>query len=183
MDVTTETDTDLVLRSAMGDREALSKVFDRYAATVTRYAWAIASSRQDVEEIVQDTFITFWTKSGTFQLADESLLPWLLVVCRNHSLNSVRKAARARSDALPDELAAPEHEAEAERDARDRLRWVRDEIAALAPIDRRVCELCLLDGRSYAEAAEILGISVGAVTQRVSRSRNRLKKAVTHDEL
>ncbi|KQQ28529.1 RNA polymerase sigma factor [Frondihabitans sp. Leaf304] len=177
MNPITESDTNLALRVALRDKDALAEVIDRHAATLTRYAWAIASSRQDVEEIVQDTFITLWSKAGSFQLAHESLLPWLLVVCRNHSLNSVRKAARSRVDALPDELPIREDEAL----ARERLRWVRDEIDTLAPIDKRVCELCLLEGRSYAEAAEMLGLSVGAITQRVLRSRNRLKKAVTPD--
>jgi RNA polymerase sigma-70 factor (ECF subfamily) len=46
-----------------------------------------------------------------------------------------------------------------------------------------VCELCLVDGLPYGEAAEQLGLSVGAVKQRVSRSRARLKKAVTLDEV
>ncbi|WNY35422.1 RNA polymerase sigma factor [Curtobacterium aurantiacum] len=45
-----------------------------------------------------------------------------------------------------------------------------------------MCELCLLEGHSYAEAAELLGLTVGAVTQRVSRNRRRLKKVVMHDE-
>lgn len=174
-------DNDLALLVALGDKDALAAVMDRYAATVTRYAWAIALTKQDVEEVVQDTFLTLWSKAGSFQLADESLLPWLLVVCRNHSLNNVRRSARSRTSELPDELADELPAREEEARARERLRWVRDEIDALAPIDRRVCELCLLEGRSYAEAAQILGISVGAVTQRVLRSRNRLKKAVTTD--
>lgn len=72
------------------------------------------------------------------------------------------------------------HEAES---ARDDLRWVLDEIERLEPIDRSVCELCLVDGVPYAEAAKQLGLSVGAVKQRVSRSRARLKKAVTLDEI
>jgi len=177
MNTVTNNDDTLVRRLATGDREAFSDLFDRYAATVTRYAWAIASSRQDVEEVVQDTFVTLWSKAGSFTLPDESVLPWLLVVCRNHALNTGRKAARARADELPEELPA---RADAET-ARERLRWVRDEIDSLAPLDRQVCELCLLEGRSYSEAAELLGISVGAVTQRVSRSRNRLRKAVTRD--
>ncbi|MDY1005881.1 sigma-70 family RNA polymerase sigma factor [Curtobacterium sp. CFBP9011] len=59
---------------------------------------------------------------------------------------------------------------------------IRDEIDTLPPLDRRICELCLIEGHSYTEAATMLGLSVGAVTQRVSRSRARLKKAVMHDE-
>ncbi len=59
---------------------------------------------------------------------------------------------------------------------------IRDEIDTLPPLDRRICELCLIEGHSYTEAATMLGLSVGAVTQRVSCSRARLKKAVMHDE-
>ncbi|WNY33970.1 sigma-70 family RNA polymerase sigma factor [Curtobacterium flaccumfaciens] len=99
-------------------------------------------------------------------------------MCRNHAANLRRQQRRHEGVDLPDELAAPEQD----DDARERLRWVRAEIDALAPLDRQVCELCLIEGRSYAEAAELLGMSVGAVTQRVWRSRARIKKAVTNDE-
>ncbi|PYY48794.1 MULTISPECIES: RNA polymerase sigma factor [unclassified Curtobacterium] len=178
MDDDTEADAALARRLADGDRTALADAFDRFAPTLTRYAWALADSRQDVEELVQDTFLTLWQKAAGLDLATSALLPWLLVVCRNHARNQARRSAKNRGDELPEELAA--HPGADE--ARERLRWVRDEIAALAPIDRRICELCLLEGHSYAEAAQILGLSVGAVTQRVSRSRARLKKAVMHDE-
>jgi RNA polymerase sigma-70 factor (ECF subfamily) len=180
VDVTTGTDTDeaIVRAMARGDKSALARAFDRYAATLTRYAWALVDDRQDVEEIVQDAFLTLWQRAETLELPADTMLPWLLVVCRNHAFNTGRKQARRRADELPEQLAAPEDHAE----ARERLRWVRDEIAALPETDRRICELCLLEGHSYAEAAEMLGLSVGAVTQRVSRSRRRLKKVVMHDE-
>lgn len=171
-------DWDLIRRSASGDKTALSELFDRHAATVTRYAWALATSRQDVEEIVQDTFLTMWQKSGDIEGAGETALPWLLVVCRNHAMNLHRKQAKARHDELPDDLPAPT----GEEDVRDRLRWVREEIAALPDIDRRICELCLVEGRPYAEVAALVGISVEAVTKRVSRTRARLKKAVSTNE-
>ncbi|ROS75743.1 RNA polymerase sigma-70 factor (ECF subfamily) [Curtobacterium sp. PhB130] len=178
MDKTNDADAALARRMALGDTGALAVAFDRFAPTLTRYAWALAGSKQDVEELVQDTFLTLWQRASTIDLATGSLVPWLLVVCRNHARNQARRIAKNAGDELPPELAAP---AGAD-DARERLRWVRDEIAALPPVDRRICELCLLEGHSYSEAATMLGLSVGAVTQRVSRSRARLKKAVTHDE-
>jgi len=186
MDQSEGTDPDLLRRLRDGDGTALSIVFDRHATAVTRYAWALAPSRQDVEEIVQDTFVTVWRRAAEITIADASLLPWLLVTCRYLALNVARKGARNRMDALPDEgsidllsFAGVHRDAEA---AREQLRWVLDQIGRLEPIDRRVCELCLVEGLSYAEAASVVGISVGAVKQRVSRSRARLRKAVTADE-
>ncbi len=178
MDQPTDADAALARRLALGDRAALADAFDRFAPTLTRYAWALAASKQDVEELVQDTMLTLWQKAATIDLPTGTLLPWLLVVCRNHAKNQARRIAKNVGDELPQELAAP---ADAD-DARERLRWVRDEIAALPEVDRKICELCLLQGHTYSEAATMLGLSVGAVTQRVSRSRARLRKAVTHDE-
>ncbi len=178
MDVTTETDEAIVRGMASGDRGALARAFDRYAATLTRYAWALVDDRQDVEEIVQDAFLTLWQRAATLELPADTMLPWLLVVCRNHAFNAGRKRTKHRADELPETLPAPEDHSE----ARERLRWVRDEIAALPELDRRICEMCLLDGRSYADAAAALGLSVGAVTQRVSRNRRRLRKVVMQDE-
>lgn len=178
MDQPTDADAALARRLALGDRAALADAFDRFAPTLTRYAWALAASKQDVEELVQDTMLTLWQKAASIDLPTGTLLPWLLVVCRNHAKNQARRIAKNAGDELPAELAAPA----SEDDARERLRWVRDEIAALPEIDRKICELCLLQGHTYSEAATMLGLSVGAVTQRVSRSRARLRKAVTHDE-
>jgi len=172
------TDWDLIRRSASGEKAALAELFDRHAATVTRYAWALATTRMDVEEIVQDTFLTMWQKAGEIEGAGETVLPWLLVVCRNHAMNLHRRQAKARHDELPNDFAAPA----LQENALDRLRWVREEIAALPEIDRRICELCLVEGRPYAEVAELIGISVEAVTKRVSRTRARLRKAVTSNE-
>ena len=179
-------DAALLRRVADGEARALSIVFDRHSAAVTRYAWALASSRMDVEEIVQDTFVTMWRKAGSIMIPDASLLPWLLVTCRNLAQNATRKAARNRADALPDEhsrdlLALTGRDRDVET-AREDLRWVIEEIGRLDPIDRRVCELCLVEGLPYAQVARQLDLSVGAVKQRVSRSRVRLRKAVTADE-
>ncbi|WP_022894662.1 RNA polymerase sigma factor [Agromyces subbeticus] len=186
MDENEGTDADLLTRLASGDQTALSIVFDRHAAAVTRYAWAIAPSRMDVEEIVQDTFVTVWRKAGEITIAETSLLPWLLVTCRYLALNVMRKAARNHADELDENIAGGSNAVREHHDAEatsEDLRWVLDEIERLDPIDRRVCELCLVEGLPYAEAAQQLGISVGAVKQRVSRSRARLKKAVTLDEV
>jgi DNA-directed RNA polymerase specialized sigma24 family protein len=99
------TDAELLERLASGDQRALAVVFDRHAPAVTRYAWAIAPSRMDVEEIVQDTFLTVWRKAAGILIAETSLLPWLLVTCRNFGMNAVRKAARNQAEQFDDDAA------------------------------------------------------------------------------
>jgi RNA polymerase sigma factor (sigma-70 family) len=180
-------DSELLAALAAGVAPALAVLMQKYAPPVLRYAWALVGSRADVEEVVQDTFLTCWRKASGIELVDSSLLPWLLTTCRYLSLNANRARQRHDADPLPDDPAdAATHRSggadDDASDARDRLRWVMAEMEQLSAIDRAVCELCLIEGRSYSEAAEQLGISVGAVRQRVFRSRNRLRKAVTQNE-
>ena len=139
MDTTTITDAVLAQRVGTGDTAALSMVFDRHAATITRYAWAIVENRMDVEEVLQDTFLTMWVKAPGLQLPDDSLLPWLLVVSRNHARNLRRKRQRAAGQELPFDLAAPADDDR--REAAETLRFVREEISALGDVDRRICEV------------------------------------------
>jgi DNA-directed RNA polymerase specialized sigma24 family protein len=106
VDDDTRADAALTRRLADGHRTALADAFDRFAPTLTRYAWAQAERRQDVEELVQDTFLTLWQKAATIDLATSALLPWLLVVCRNHARNQARRLAKGAGDELPEDLPA-----------------------------------------------------------------------------
>jgi RNA polymerase sigma-70 factor (ECF subfamily) len=170
-------DAELVKSLATGNSTALGEIFDRHAPAVTRYAWSLARSQPDAEELVQDTFITAWKNAHRIHIND-SALPWLLVTCRNHARNLARRQAREHTvDIFESDLVAKDAAG-----AREQLRWVTDEIARLEPIDQRICELCLIEGRPYKEAAELLGTSVGAIKQRVSRARNRLRKVVFDHE-
>ena len=177
VDVGEVLDAELLQRAANGDKKALADILRRHSPAVTRYAWALVANQQDVEEVVQDTFVTCWRKAGTIDVLDRSLLPWLLVTCRNLALNLNRSRRRHAADELPADILVSDEDGE----ARDRLRWVTSEIERLSLLDRRVCELCLIEGRTYAEAAEATGISVGAVRQRVSRTRSKLRKAAIDD--
>ena len=105
MDSVGEADRALLNRTANGDRRAFGVLFDRHSRAVIRYAWALVSDQMDVQEIVQDTFFTTWSKAGRVTIAESSALPWLLVTCRNHALNLRRKRASSRAETLPDELA------------------------------------------------------------------------------
>lgn len=176
----TSTSDGELLRAAVDDDEtAFAALFDRHAPAVGRYAWAFVSSLDEVQELVQETFITAWRKRAGIRIVDTSVLPWLLVTCRNHAQNHRRRRSRHAVDELPDiATLRTDHDI-----ARERLDVVLSEIDALPELDRLVCELCLIEGRSYREAAALVGTSVGSVAKRLERARARLRKAVAaHDE-
>ena len=128
-------DAALLATIAAGDRNALATAFDRYAPTLTRYAWALAEDRPGVATLVQDSFTSLWQQSDGIEIDHVGLLPWLLVTCRDHW------AASTSTDREPDPA-----------DARHRLRYVLDEVTALGPVALQVVEACIVGGRPLAEA-------------------------------
>jgi len=163
-------DETLVAALARGERLAFSLLYKRHAASVLKFAFRLVGTDGLSEDILQETFLTLWSKRTSVRLVGDSVLPWLLVTCRNHSSNAVRKLARRRTEPLPDDIPSP-------MDAAADTDWLRAEWAQLSPIDRRVCELCLVDGLSYAQAAAQLNITTSAVAKRMQRSRARLREA------
>jgi RNA polymerase sigma factor (sigma-70 family) len=61
-------------------------------------------------------------------------------------------------------------------EAAAQLRAAVDSIQRLPDIDRLVCELCLLQGYSYQEAADRLSISEASIGKRLHRARQQIRK-------
>jgi RNA polymerase sigma factor (sigma-70 family) len=163
-------DSDLWMAARDGDVGAFTVLYRRHATAVVKYAWSILGSQSAAEEALQDTFLTAWEKRSTSRIVDASLLPWLLTVCKNHSRNQLR---RARKHSGADAGAS-----EAIQDGpSDSLAWIRAELRKLSAPDRRLCQLCLIEGYTYSEAARILGTTETAVGKRLQRLRARLASA------
>lgn len=173
-------DLELWLAYREGDATAFTALYRRHAPAVLRYAWSMLRDRAAAEDVLQETFLTVWDRRRSSRTIDESLLPWILVVCRNHSRNSLRRAAKHRSAALE---SLPERPAGTDPMQQvGELDWIADELARLSPADQQLCQLCLVDGYSYAEAARILDTTKAAVGKRLQRARARLARASAANE-
>lgn len=168
-------DVDLLLAAQGGDVPAFSELYRRHGRAVLRYAWASLGNRHEAEDIMQDTFAVAWAKRRKASIVDESLLPWLLTICRNHTNNQLRKNRRQRSVEIPDTVAAPAHRL-------DDIAWMRIEFDKLSPLDQKLCQLCLVQGMSYREAAALLDTTETAVGKRLQRARTRLRTALGTDD-
>lgn len=168
-------DLELWVAYCQGDATAFTMLYRRHAAAVIRYAWSIVHDRIAAEEILQETFLTAWEKKRASHIVDESFLPWLLVVCRNHSRNALRIVAKHKS--VPLELVTA-----SVSDPPGELAWIAVEIGALSEADQLLCRLCLVEGYSYSEAARILDTTQAAVGKRLQRVRARLAQATGASE-
>ena len=146
-----------------------------------RAAWALSGSREDAEDLVQETYERVLRRPR--QIArEEDALPYLLGVLRNTWVDLVRSRARRPESALDLEAAA---RIEAPAGASSPLEQVaaREVFATVAGLPeefRDVLAAVDVAGLSYAEAAEALGIPVGTVMSRLARGRERVATRLGH---
>jgi len=173
-----QTDEQLISSATKSDNRAFGELFDRHSRAVYLYAWGAVQDARDAEDITQDVFETAWKKVRQIRIVDSSALPWLLVTAR-HSVSNHRRRAGFRRTNVLDEAAL---NATPDSDAAEELQWVRWEIGRLSAIDQRVCELCLIEGHSYREAARQLGLTAGALAKRVERLRIHLRATARSEQ-
>lgn len=155
-------------------------LYDRHATAVYRYAFSLTRDPDAAQEVLQDTFLTAWRRREDIVLVSDSILGWLLVTCRHQAANQLRRA-RVRSSLPwdhPEAVDWERHRADQGQQQAEwvaELDWVMQAIGELNPIDRRLVELCLIQERSYAEAAAELGLTVASATKRISRTRRHLR--------
>lgn len=178
-------DAALVAAVATGDGDAYTALLDRHSRAVFRYAWGLADERSDVDDIVQETFLVAWRRRKDIGVVGASALPWLLTTTRYVAMNTNRQRRSTRTDVVDEHSGASEawYRQVAHDEAVQQLRWVRAEIAALDSPDRELCELCLLQGRSYDEAAAMLGLTTTNARKRIQRSRAKLKSSRAMHEM
>lgn len=172
-------DASLVTAAAAGDQRAFRTLYREYARPVYWVAHALVGA-SDAEDVTQETFVTAWKKMPELTLENDSLLPWLVTICRYQSSNRVRKQIRDREHAgaaLGEHLAA-KTDVEQQVITEALAKKIADECARLGETDRAVFTLCAVDGYSYEQAADALGISHGSVRNRLSRVRSYLRDSL-----
>jgi len=169
-------DVTLERRFARGDTEAFEQVVALYQSRVVRLAGRLLGWQGGAEDIVQDVFLSAWTKSHTYR-GDAPLWNWLTIItvnrCRTHMR---RKAMLSRLTAgLMGRAEEFSPASDANSLAEESNQRVRAAMACLPSRDREVVVLLYLEHRRPAEIATLLEISVNAVNVRLHRARQKLK--------
>ncbi len=143
-------------------------------ARLAEYAYVLIANRADAEEIVQDVLFGVWRHRNHFDF--ERPVPYLVRAVRNRALSRRQLLARRAS-----RLLAAVHDqttVAAGDDSLERDELLRDLDAAVASLPARSREIFLLhrvNGLSYAEIGETLGISRKTVENLMGRTLQRLR--------
>jgi RNA polymerase sigma factor (sigma-70 family) len=160
------------------------EVVRQHSARVYRLAYRLTGNPHDAEDLTHDVFVRVFRsldsyRPGTFE-------GWLHRITTNLFLDKARRRQRIRFDALTDEFAArlpsrmstPEEVFEVTHLDGD----IQEALDALSPQFRAAVVLCDIEGYSYEEVAQTLGIKLGTVRSRIHRGRAQLRQALAHRE-
>ncbi len=175
--MTDVTDASLVAQAASGSEHAFRQLYRAYVRPVYWLAHRLVGNASDAEDVTQETFLVAWRKLPGLELAGDSLLPWLVTVCRFQAANRIRAQRRDRehtTDAVEESIPSTVNVEQQVIDTDFAERILR-EVAELSPLDRDIFRLCATEGYAYQAAAEELGIAHGVVRNRLSRIRTRLR--------
>ncbi|HQV57149.1 MAG TPA: sigma-70 family RNA polymerase sigma factor [Ilumatobacteraceae bacterium] len=178
-EVSAATDTALFGRARDGSVDAYGELVRRHQAAALRVAAVICGSTEEASDIVQEAAIKAHARLDTFR-GTGSVRSWILRVVANEAKNHVRGRARrlrrddryARLQIVVDD--GPDHAA----DRRMELQQLADALGGLPMTDREVIGYRFIIGLSEAETAATLGIPIGTVKSRSSRSLGRLAAAM-----
>lgn len=149
---------------------------------VYRLAYRLTGNPHDAEDLTQEVFVRVFRSlqqytPGTFE-------GWLHRITTNLFLDQVRRKARIRFEGLPedaaDRLASREIGPAQLLDDRTYADDVQAALDALPPDFRVAVVLCDIEGLTYEEISELLGIKLGTVRSRIHRGRAQLRDALAH---
>jgi RNA polymerase sigma-70 factor (ECF subfamily) len=155
------------------DPEGLGDHIDR----LFRAAWSLCGSREEAEDLVQETFARVLRKPRLLRSEDD--LGYLLRVLRNTFFSQRRTAARRpQTTALPDDLDLVEDRSAIQPESRIESAELYAAISAL-PDDFRDALIAIdVVGLSYREAAQALKVREATITTRLHRARQRVASAM-----
>jgi RNA polymerase sigma factor (sigma-70 family) len=157
-------------------------IVQEHSGRVYRLAYRLTGNVHDAEDLTQDVFIRVFRSLHTYQPG--TFEGWLHRITTNVFLDRMRRKQRIRFDALTEEASArlagrgpsPEQSyADAHFDDD-----VQRALAALTPDFRAAVVLCDIEGLTYEEVSETLGIKLGTVRSRIHRGRAQLREALAH---
>lgn len=174
-DTRESSDEELMAGVRRGDRESFSLLVTRHTQKFYGLAYRMTSSREEAEDIVQESFLAVWTNPAGWDADRRSkFTTWFYRVVANACIDRKRRPAPLQ---LEDGYDPPGLESTAEEIVA--MKRTKDEIdahiSALPESQRLALALCFYEGVSNREAAEIMGVSVKALESLLMRAKGSLR--------
>jgi RNA polymerase sigma-70 factor (ECF subfamily) len=183
-----EEDRALILQAKAGDSGAFRKLVERHQQRAFAIAIGLVRHEDDAREVVQEAFLRVHKGLASFE-GGSSFFTWLYRIVSNLAIDAMRKPSRRESEALDAEIAddGADQPLLSRLEGADPLdvvrrgeirRRIETALEELPSYHRGVILMRELEGMSYEEMAEAMGVSKGTIMSRLFHARKKLQRAL-----
>jgi RNA polymerase sigma-70 factor, ECF subfamily len=174
-----------------GDEAAFGEIMARYRGPITNYLYRFLNDYEEAVDLAQETFVRVYFAIERYH-TDFAFSTYIYRIATNLAISEIRKRKRRKLLSLTGlfqgdegseiEFQPPDKRplADAEMIDNERDRTIAAAIATLPEKYRVPIILRDIEGRSYDEVAEIMGLGLGTTKSRISRARGLLKEKLEH---
>ena len=173
---TSQQEKEIVLRMMQGDELAFEKIYRLYSPKLYGNLLRLLKSVPQTEQILQDVFLKVWEYRSSID-PEKSFRSFLFKIAENKAYDFFRKAARDKKlEAELIALSTVNYTVLEEFVADDeKLILLKNAIDKLPPQRQQVFRLCKLEGRSYREVSESLGISQSTISDHIVKATKSIR--------
>ncbi|NOY52754.1 MAG: sigma-70 family RNA polymerase sigma factor [Deltaproteobacteria bacterium] len=175
-----------VRRSRKGDKEAFSRLVERYRKRIYGLTYGMLGNREDALDMTQETFLKAYRSLPGFR-GGSDFYTWLYRIAYNRVIDHYRKEGRKRHVEYDDTYLPSDEESirtppssyfnpGRELEKKELGRVITDAVQSLPEQQRAVILLREIEGLAYEEIAASLGIRKGTVMSRLHYARQRLQE-------
>ena len=182
-------DEALARRAAAGDGAAFATLYDRYERRAYNLCYRITGSAEDAADATQETFAAVLERLPRLEGRELNFASYVMTAARNASYDAIARRKRvAPAGDIPDSAVPVGAGGELDRPERHALRaahqeQIRAANESLPPRQREVLALRELEGLSYDDVAEVMGMNRNSVAQLISRARINLRDSLRQTAL
>ncbi|MGE0790012.1 MAG: RNA polymerase sigma factor [Sandaracinaceae bacterium] len=186
-------DRTLVARVQEGDEQAFRMLFDRYHRRAYAVAYGVVKNKQDALDIVQDGFVKVHRHIGNFQ-GTSSFYTWLYRIIMNLAIDHVRRRKNNKGVEYDDGVGRDDDELAGDgallprlMDSnpaktvirRELLENIQRALDELPEYHRAVILLREVEGMSYEEMSQVLGVPKGTIMSRLFHARKKMQASLS----
>ena len=158
------------------DKAAFAILFKQFGPKLKSFMLRLGTNSSTAEELVQETMLSVWRKSHTFDSSKASASTWMFTIARNLRIDRFRSESRPEFDPSdPALIPEPELQADEQLELKNRQEFVRKCLDELPNDQREVVQLSFMQGLSHQEISDKLDIPVGTVKSRLRFSFGKLR--------
>ena len=174
--LTKETNEELISNIKNGNEEAFSQLYDKYSDALYGLILKIIKQEDLAQDILQECFVKIWEKIQTYDGTKGTLFTWMLNICRNKSIDSLRKTNRTRNGHETMHKDMPKN---ASLEINPETIGLRDVLNNLSDEKRVIIEYLYFKGYTQKETSDELNIPLGTVKTRSRTAILELKDLFT----